>query len=415
MRKFIARSILTITCLPGTLFGADLWSDGPDFNLYGFGTLGASYFDDDLISFRRDLSHRPDDPGSWSLEQDSLLGLQIDATLSEHFSVATQLVAKKRPTNSLADSVEWAYGSYQATPDTLLRMGRLGFDVFFLSDHRNVGFAYLWARPPVDFYGVVAFDAFDGIDLTRTLHLEQGTLYLKAFGGVTGAEFVISGYREPVYMDISPLVGVNLLWETRHWRTHLGFASLTIDNRIDILDPAIEALNASAPFWPEAGGIAEDLDAEGRKLRYYSAGVAFDSHPWLIEAEASLVDSEYSVAPSVASTYASVAYRIDGVTLYGLAGLAKPIDERTQLPAPPPVPELQALVSQVQLNYDYSPIDQHSLSAGVRWDIRHNIALKLQWDHSWVKSYGGGLLLQQQPLTSDHEIDVFSIIMDFVF
>jgi hypothetical protein len=44
----------------------------------------------------------------------------------------------------------WAFISYAPVPDMKVRAGRLGWDVYMLSDSRNVGYSYLWVRPPVD-------------------------------------------------------------------------------------------------------------------------------------------------------------------------------------------------------------------------------------------------------------------------
>jgi hypothetical protein len=65
--------------------------------------------------------------------------------------------------------------------------------------------------------------------------------------------------------------------------------------------------------------------------------------------------------------------------------------------------------------YDRSPIDQHTLSLGVRWDLREDLALKMQWDHHWVAAYGGGLWIQEQPLTEDRELNTLSANLNFVF
>lgn len=413
--KFLAICLLALMSFPAALQANDEFSDVSDSRISGFGTLGFTYSDDDQLGFRRDFSRKGLPEGQWKPETDSLLGLQLDLRLTQSFSAAIQVVGKDRADNSLKNSVEWAYVRFEPNRGTVLRAGRVGFDVFLLSEYRNLGFAYLWSRPPVEFYGVLAFDYLDGVDAAYSLLVGSGTLRVKAFAGVTRNSFASENLDMPIEVDIDPIFGGSLSWENNHWRAQLGVASLRIDASIGPTDQFTSALQQVALFWPEANAIAEDLQTKGGHLRYLSGGLAYENSAWVLQSELGYIHSDFSQFGSTLSGYLSAGYKVGGATFFAMGAIAKNNGNSKLVPDAPPVPQIMFLREQIQGFYDVTKIHQHSLSLGLRWDFRHNLALKTQWDHTWVKENGGGLFDQAVVITSDREVNIFSISLDFVF
>lgn len=378
----------------------------------GFGTVGLLSGGDDVLGYRRDISGDGVFDNDWSGEPDSLLGLQVDLPLTGKLDAAVQLVAKARPSNTLNESLEWAFLRYRPTPELMLRGGRLGLDLFMLSEYRNLGFSYLWARPPVEFYSLVPYNHYDGADIAYATTLGEGELRARLFAGSTQGAILF--FSSDVDVDIDSLVGATLGWEFDRWQARLGFATLKQNPSNPGARQLAAALRQVAGLWPEAAAIADDLEAKGSRLYYYSAGFAYDPKPWTVQSEISYIDSGYNNAfSSVWSAYISLGRRIGPVTVYGLGAMIENPDGRVQVPSPP-LP-LTGLQQQLQAAYDLSFVKQHSLSLGMRWDIRYDLALKMQWDHTWVDDYGGLLWLQKQPLTDGETLDTFSINLNFVF
>jgi len=378
----------------------------------GFGTVGLVRGGNEVLGYRRDMSGDGVFDNGWAMNPDSLLGLQIDVPLAGKFDAAVQLVAKDRPDNTLDESLEWAYLRYRPTPELMLRGGRLGLDLFMLSEYRNLGFSYLWVRPPVEFYGMFPYYHYDGADIAYATALGEGVLRARLFAGTTQGTIVFSS--SDVEVDIDSYVGATLGWEFDRWQARLSFATLNQSSS----NPGIKQLGTTlrqvAGLWPEAVAIADDLEAKGSRVYYYSAGFAYDPKPWTVQSEISYIDSGYNnIFRPVWSAYLSLGRRFGPVTVYGLGALIENPDGRVQVPSAPfPLAELQ---QQAQAAYDLSFIKQHSLSLGMRWDIRHDLALKMQWDRTWVDDYGGLLWLQKQPLTDGETLDTFSINLNFLF
>lgn len=384
------------------------------FKLSGFGTLGVVSGGSEELGFQRDWSrgNNPVFDGDWSLKQDSLLGLQLDARLTTNLKGAVQIVARDRVDNSLGNSVEWAFLGYQLSPNTTIRGGRMGVDLFMLSEYRNVGFSYLWARPPVEFYGPIAFDNFDGIDIKHTIPMWDGDLSLKAFGGASNNN-TMTGPAGKSSLDLVPIYGVSALWEKDAWLARMSFASGELESSDAALQPLLSYLTlASMTGWPEASSISEDLELSGNSTYYYTIGAAYDNAPWQVQSEISFVDSEYDFFLPTINTYLSVARLIGPTTLYCLAGLAKSTEGPGTIDTAPS--QWTALQSEIQAIKESRKLDQKSLSLGIRWDIRYDLALKVQWDHHWVK-YGSSLWYQQTETEEDRTLDTLSFNLNFVF
>ncbi len=398
-----------LLAFPSTIMAASMLEDA---RFSGFGTVGLLRGGDEVLGYRRDMAGDGVFDNDWAMEPDTLLGLQVDVPLTGELDAAMQLVAKERPSNTLDESLEWAYLRYRPTPGLMLRGGRLGLDMFMLSEYRNLGFSYLWARPPVEFYGLLPYHHYDGADIAYATALEEGVLRARLFAGNTQGTILF--FSSDVDVDIDSLVGATLGWEFDRWQARLGFATLKQNPSNPGARQLAAALRQVAGLWPEAAGIADDLEVNGSRLYYYSAGFAYDPKPWTVQSEISYIDSGYNNAfSSVWSAYLSLGRRIGPVTVYGLGAMIENPDGREQVPSAP-LP-LAVLQQQAQAAYDLSFVKQHSLSLGMRWDIRYNLALKMQWERTWVDDYGGLLWQQKQPLTDGESLDTFSINLNFLF
>jgi hypothetical protein len=404
-----------ILAIPIHVFGSDDYDQITNrFKLSGFGTLGVVKGGDEELGFQSNLTrgNNPVFDGDWSVKQDTLLGLQLDARITNNLKGAVQMVVRDRLENSLEDSLEWAFLSYRLTPNTTIRGGRMGVDLFMLSEYRNVGFSYLWARPPIEFYGLIAFDSFDGMDITHTMPVWDGDLSLKLFGGASNNNPMVNSAGD-YSLDLSPIYGASVLWENNRWLARLNFATAEMETSNSPLEPLFNYLDlASQTGWSEASTISDNLELAGQSTYYYSAGFSYNNTPWQIQSEISFIDAEYDFFLPFINTYISVGRQFGPVTPYCLVALIKDTeDPNTINSAPPQWSDLQTAVQTVE---ESTKLDQKSLSFGFRWDIRYDLALKMQWDRHWVK-HGSSLWYHQTGVEEDRTLDTFSLNLNFVF
>jgi hypothetical protein len=383
------------------------------FKLRGFTTIGAVKGGDEYLGFREELSRAGTFDGDWSAKAGSILGLQLDAKISQKFSSAVQVVAKDRIEHSLSEAVEWAYLRYRLNPSITLRAGRIGTDIFMLSDHRNIGFAYLWVRPPGEFYSILSFHHFDGADITYITPLGSGSFMGKFQYGKTKNTFTSSG---DIYdFKLNPGISASLGWENELWSTRVSVASVKVDSQKYIPRTELLAQNllAVSTFWPEAEQQAQDLEAEGLTNIYYAIGLSFTPQNWHIQSEVGHIDSEIAAYGSLLSGYLSVGRELGPTTVYGILAKAKKSDSRHHIGDAPP--GLEPLQTALQALYHRTQINQQTASLGIRWNIRYDVAIKAQWDHTEVSAYGASLWDQRTTITEDRSLNTYTINLNYVF
>lgn len=406
--------LLALPLLIVANLGATNTIDASRLHFRGFATAGAVWGGNDQLGFRRDVTQDGAFEQDMDLATDSLLGLQLDAQVNDKLGGAVQLVIKDRLDDVIEKNVAWAFLRYRFNPDWTLRVGRIGLDVYLLSEYRNVGFSYLWARPPVEFYGPVAFDSFDGLDLEWSRPLGEGQFRAKLYTGRVTNDFLVLDVEK---LELNPVVGLSFNWESQHWQLRMTAAQNQLKERgyFPGTDPLAEALLAASALWPEAHDLAGHLAVDRDDINYYSIGAAYQRAPWQIQAEVAFLDSEMDVYPTLLSRYLSVGRQLGPVTLYTMLADADPRKSARNVPAPPSVPELMMLADVTRMAFTGALIDQSSLSFGARWDIRHDMALKFQWDRSWVHQWATGLWLRKAVPADDQVLDTFSLNLNLFF
>jgi hypothetical protein len=87
--------------------------------------------------------------------------------------------------------------------------------------------------------------------------------------------------------------------------------------------------------------------------------------------------------------------------------------ERFSIPQAPIF--LTDLQTSVQNLVNLLPIDQKTISIGTRWDITSDIALKTQWDRTWVDPYGSYLFDVKSIQANKETVNRYTLTVDFVF
>lgn len=391
-------------------------NSGSIFSFKGFGTFAVTGTDTDAIGFRRDTSTIHGATKSLSIPTDSRLGLQIDANFNEALSATAQWTLRDRTGQFFEQNLDLAFLRWNIRPDLYIRFGRVSTDVFMLSDHRNVGYAYPWMRPPHEFYGQIPIYHYDGIDITKKLELDGGYLTLKLFGGYTFNQ--LSSFVEKNVFDQGGTVfSSSAVYERGDWKGRLSYSQYDITNDSSNLNLLKETLLNPVfnLIWPDIKTIVPRIKTIGTTARFSEIGIAYDDGIWLGQAEATYIDTDSSFFPTVGSGYFSLGRRFSSFTFYTLLGISKTLTNKINIPNPL-IPDPRLLSLQQTLNKTFNNnIDEKSISLGLRWDFYTNMALKAQWSHYWLGNNGTQNWVQDPAQSAPNQVNVFSAGIDFVF
>ncbi|MEO8135384.1 MAG: porin [Betaproteobacteria bacterium] len=372
----------------------------------GFGTAGLAHSNTGGAEFARDILQPQGVVHGWSANVDSRLGLQVNMRATPEIEGVVQVVSSYTYANNYDPELTWAFVSYAPNPELKLRVGRLGWDVYMLSDSRYVGYSYLWVRPPVDYFGQLQIVHLDGADALFKRELGDGILSFKLYGGQAAQKIPSPPYGE--YEVSGPVGGGYVDYQNGDWQLRVGYTAVRVANESPSLAPLSAALRATGI--PAAEAIAADLSLAGKTLQMVSAGIVYDQGPWQAQLMFNRVYSDTLAFAPKESGYFLLGYRSGLWTPFvTVAGIQSHVSQRaTGVPTPNP------LDSAVAAALAASASTQRTVSVGVRYDFMPNLDLKLQLDQ--VRVFDNAALLWRNPQPGwNGRATIFSIALDFVF
>lgn len=398
-------------------------TEGRNLHFSGFGTVGGSHVNAPAgWGYRRDLS-QPANNGGTRADIDTRLGVQANYSPNPQFEFVGQVIAARRsPYGRESDNIEWAFAAYRPDANLTLRLGRVNTDAFVLAEYRNVGFAYNWVRPPVEFYGALP-SSIDGGDITQTWNIGDARWKVKVFGGQAYPGDLSNDGR----VTVRPLFGTMLSREADGLLVRAGLIHAKLVSSVPVLQPmldglrSLDALSSTAPdVAAQADALRARLDTNGGRVVYATLGATYEAQDWLWSAEFMRVFGRSGM--KFTAGYAGVGRRFGPVTVFGGTSHIRTPDEPVATPAwdtaltPVLGPEL---AGQVQVLGNWAAFaanfgaNQHTQSLGARWDVHPQMALKAQWDYVRIGANGGRLWSGAN--LSPARANVTTVSLDFVF
>jgi hypothetical protein len=390
----------------------------------GFASLAVSYSDDPEIEFSSNYLNNSE--AGWSIARDSILGGQANISLNKNWDSVFQMVLQDRAYEGIDNYLELAFLRFRPTRNWAIRAGRMNSDLYLLSEYPYVSFAYLWVRPPHDYYSFAsAGGRYDGADIEYSQALADGFLRVKLAAGQTTTK--LKSDNNDFFIQFDNLLSLSANYAVNEWILRFSVSRGDIASyNLDTLKQFAQALKSVPNFiWPQAVNLAEGLEGQGHKISYAAFGLTYDSDNWLIQSEVGISETKWLVAPSNINAYLSAGYRIDDVTLYSGISLSKNRHDVTDIIEPQfpsgtpeqislPIQQLAAITKSV---VERPVVNQHSFNIGVKWHYSDSLVIKAQIDHFVIEPLGGGLWGINDPADVDkgHQINVFSLSSSVVF
>ncbi len=405
---------LTLTAFICTSASAD-----DALRVSGFGTVG--YADDNRtdLSPNRDLSQKAKNGAatgaSWRL--DSRLGLQLEYAVNNNVDLVGQFVVRDQYKPDLASVTELAYLSFRPQSQLDMRVGRINFDAFLMSDHRNVGYAYSWVRPPSEFYAWIPIFSMNGIDAAYNLKSDDARWRIKAQAGNSSVSLpIVGGYK----LMAQDMLEISVTRQSDLWRIKASYAQLKFGSDVPAFLPLHQALDsvvaASIPaVSAEAADLIHHLSYKNATVKYTTLGAVFDDDVWVAQAELAHTATSADGLPHGEVGYVSVGRRIHDWTPYLLLSNWRP-KNKVRVATNDWGVFNSSLRDPAVFAMNQTRIEQRSLSIGTRYDFASRMALKLQWTHSVIKPFGYALWwTYPQRFDKTTRVNQVSATLDFTF
>lgn len=304
-----------------------------------------------------------------SYREESLFAVQVSADLNERFSATAQILA--RGSEDFDPKFAWAYLSWQASDDVNIKLGRQRIPFFTFSDYLDVGYAYMWVRPPKSVYNF-NFSNIDAIAFNwqgQTGNWGHQALFMTGrFDGNLQIQGVPApGQLEKLYYG---------MWESSYdeaftIRAAYGKADVTITAAQ--LTPLFNALDAA-----RLSALRAALDIEQDPVTFTGLGLVYDRDAWLIGLEGKIVDIKQTYQGERHDKLAYVGFRWGNWMPYLSRGIRNTHAKRELLTrVPPALPAaLRDALNQLVLT---DAFDDRYDSIGVRWDVMKNVCFKFEY------------------------------------
>jgi hypothetical protein len=343
-------------------------ADDTNWALSGFATLGAVRSDTDLGTFvipgQTSGARR-----NFNFEVDSKIGVQSTYKLDSQLSATAQLIAKHNGDGNWNPQPEWLFGKYQASPNLSLRVGRVGLPAFAVSEFRDVNYANLWLRPPLDVYGQVPFSHLDGADVIWQIPLGGASLTAQVLGGQTSSAF------QQRRLEASSLAGVNATADLGNGiRLRFGH----IQTKLSVVENTVFPQLLGGLEMAGFGRLAEQINPTKKASSFSGLGFSYEEGKWVLLAEHTMRRTQSYVSDTT-GWFATVGHRFGNVTPYVTVGERKVNDSNIDNTIPvTPIPELELLRQTVDGLIAGQSIGQKTTALGLRWDAGRNCAVKIQ-------------------------------------
>lgn len=181
------------------------------------------------------------------------------------------------------------------------------------------------------------------------------------------------------------------------------------------IDIGSQLFQSFAAFGPAGEAIGRRYAVDHKRATIASVGLDYDPGQWFLMAEAGGTNSA-SLVGTTRSMYASAGYRWGAFTPYLTWARVRALGATSD----PGLPVSEgAQVAQLDAGLDawLATIPQQTTaSAGLRWDLCQNTALKLQYDRVTPRDGSLGTQINPAPgFESGHPARVVSLALDFVY
>ncbi|MDO9624268.1 MAG: hypothetical protein Q7J46_09810 [Pseudomonas sp.] len=246
-----------------------------EYRFNTFGTVGFTHLggEDDGRSYG--ITGQTTD--SWRGDQLSKFGAQVNYGLTDSIGATLQLTAKPAQDEWKAN-VEWAYFSWQANDNLMLRAGRLRTPVYMYSESIDVGFSYPWLRLPDEVYSQVQLSNYEGLDAVYNLPLAFGSMAFQVAGGQAKNRDIFA-FDDMHDIDYDKVFGANVSLATNDYGTfRVGYVEADITSEIEGIVRLPLALGGTL-----RNQSFQSLDKQ--KGKFTSVGYQYDNGTWLTSNE----------------------------------------------------------------------------------------------------------------------------------
>jgi len=389
-----------------------------DISIHGYGTVGATYQDNNNVLFRNNLNTTKGSRADISFANSSLLGLQLDLPIDEKLSFVAQGVASAKNSNGKLLELGWLNAKYQFNDNFSIKVGKMRSSSFIYSEVLDISYSYDWMRLP-DMYSIIPINNYTGIEFHHDIDIGDFTFISTYLYGESHSilyDNLLNGETIEGSLSADKMYGVavKVLYDDFTFRVAYSDFKLTLHS--PVLDGSLDQLNAlNIPSVTEA---INEYSVENTSMQYFELAARYDFEKAYLLAEYIKVTS-HSLTSNNSSWYIGTGYNFEKWSPFMLYSQTKSVNQYEDIKINQHMePALMGAVtisngilSSISESLGNANFETYSL--GLRYNLSENSIMKLQYDRQ-VEDKGSKLnfhFLENEKVN----LDIFSASISFVF
>jgi hypothetical protein len=271
-----------------------------------------------------------------SIKPDTMVAIQSLSKVNDRLSATAQMVGYAGTEFDVG--FEWAYVNYELSNSVDIKFGRIRMPIFNYSSSLDLGYSYVWVRPPVELYNVF-LTSLEGVSADYEFSVGNWYGTLTGYYGETDGTDPETGS----YVEFESILGGVVAVDNGSLSLR---ASHSIDNDVNVV-----RLDTSVLELP---------------TKFSSASALYDNGTLVLNAEYTRTTFTNNLNNDEASWFGTAGYRVGAFTPHLTYSKFKQLATSTTV-----------LPGAVELK-DYAQ-DISSITAGVRWDFDIAAALKVEY------------------------------------
>ena len=293
-----------------------------------------------------------------SIKPDTMVAIQTLSKVNDRLSATAQLTGFAG--NDFDVNFEWAYINYELTNDIDVKAGRIRMPVFSYSSSLDLGYSYVWIRPPAEVYNVFLTN-LEGVSADYNLLL--GDWYTTAsvyFGETSGTD-----PETQSFVEFESILGGSLTLNNGNLSLRGSYSvdeDVTANRTVFVSD-----FNLSDPT---AGAFT--TQAVSLPVSFTSASAIYDNGTFLLNSEYTYTKFINDANNNETAWFATTGLRVGDFTPHVTYSSFKQSDNSTTT-----LPGLYGYPYQIAVK-DYAH-DISAITAGVRWDFDIAASAKIEY------------------------------------
>ncbi len=398
MRSFVSCIVCLIALLQSVVASEKKYTFG------FFGNLGVVTSSSEKLGYRGEIdAFDAVFDGEFDFSKQSKFGAQLEYQLSDDLDFFVQGLYRGDNNDTFDEILNIAFLRYKINNQFSIRIGRTPFDLFLLTEYRDVDFAYSWAKLPQEVYGMLPPRHIDGADFIYRDMLPIGDFRAKlTFGKV---EYPLN---DSSVIEMRRFINASAELSDFNWSVGIRYSNTSLEGLEEPLEALRQGIDSLNGIWTMANTFSDSLSTNKIGAEYLSVGGRYDWGAITVYGELARIFGEDSpIFRGINNGYISLLYQQSAFQHFlGFAFANSPtfnasIQENLTAPVEAWPPEVVALLPLVEASLNnglnsFAP-NQQTYSIGTRYNFNENIAFKIQLDASRVEPEGDTLWVRSEP------------------